>query len=549
MKLAKLLLIACLVCVCSVGFSAKFSETGGGISTVGTGGDYATLKEASRDFNYAPSWTSDWELRITSNLTESENVAFGRSGGTTYKLTIKLAPGVSNATIDFTQTADNPGWSGSLLIGTRYTTSTATADLFPMHNFTIDGYSADAPNNRGLTIQNATGTTGFPRPIRIFGDCDNVVIKNCIVKNRSTAAGGNDFTSRNDGTSNFIPDNGLIDNCTVECFGTVAAQGITSSASGTITTGNAQTGMTVQNSLIIARHRGIFLNQNAGGVIRNNIIRVNQTTSGYSSSGISHLASNATTGWTMEIYNNTLDQLATANFSTGQGMTAIEITGGPASPNVGTYRVYNNMICGFSYPSGTGVDQIYRAINSGSASVYFYIYNNSIFMPHFERVSGATVGRVGAILLASSTNNLTCDVKNNMICIKQTNGIGIWRNNSTGFTSNYNNLHAASGTIFGRLVGTNYGTLSAWQTGTGQDLNSYDKDPTVAQPPYSGKWASATNLHFDAQPGPIPGWATGIPITGITFDIDGDARGTNYPMKGCDDSPSLPVTLDMLVVE
>ncbi|MCX7767306.1 MAG: hypothetical protein N2246_11435, partial [Candidatus Sumerlaeia bacterium] len=85
--------------------------------------------------------------------------------------------------------------------------------------------------------------------------------------------------------------------------------------------------------------------------------------------------------------------------------------------------------------------------------------------------------------------------------------------------------------------------------------NSYAVDPTVAQFPYTGKWINPTgakadpDLHFDMPPGPVPGWATGTPISGITKDIDGDNRGVFNPMKGCDDGASLPVTIEWSVVD
>lgn len=546
----KILFIACLVCVCSFAFAKKLSDppAGQGTSTVGTGGDYASLAEAAADFvGLAGGLTGNWTVEILNDLTEPNNIPFGNATNG-YTITIKPATGVT-ATVTFTQTTD-PTVSGHFVIGV--TSLTNLDAVAPTHNVIIDG-SNSGGTTKDLTFQNSNASIANARVIRVFGNSDNVVIKNCIIKNRSTASSATyavDYTTRQTAGGPSIPDNGLIDNCTIESISAGAAQGIQFGVSGTIPAGNAQTGMTVQNCIITARSRGIFLNQNAGAIIRNNIIRINQISGGFSSVGIFHNSSNGTTGWTMEIYNNILDQLATANTTAGNyGITAMELSGGAASPNVGTYKVYNNMICGFSYPSGSAVDQLYRGIRTGSASVYLDIYNNSIYMPHFDVVSGATAGNAGAIILVSASNTLACNVKNNMICIKQANGIGILKGTNTGFSSDYNNVYASSSTIFGRLGSTNYNTLSDWQSGTGQDANSTDKDPTVAQPPYSGKWVSGTNLHFDAQPGPIPGWATGIPISGITFDIDGDTRGTNYPMKGCDDSPSLPVTLDMVVVE
>lgn len=551
MKVVKLLFIACLVCVCSVGFSAKFSQTGGGVSTVGTGGDYATLKEASRDFNYAPSWTSDWTLLILSDLTENENVAFGRPGGTTYKVTIKPNTGVT-PTINFNQTADNTGFSGHLLIGLMFTTSTATADLYSMHYFTIDGSNAGT-NSKDLTLQNSTGSVTNAYIIRVVGNSDNVTIKNCIIKDRtsSTSAYAVVITTRNDGTTDFVPDNNKISNCTIECTGGQANEGIRTNNSGTLTSGVAQTGLVIEDCLITARHRGIFLNQTADAIIRRNTVRIIQTSSGMDSYAIWHNGCNGATGWTMNIYSNIIDQLQTANATAGAyGVTGICAAGAATSGAPPTYNIYNNMICGFNFTAGTDIDMNYRGIRVGSNNCNTNIYYNSIYMPDFPNVLPSTANeRTSAIAVSGSGFTGTANIRNNMIYMGQQSGIGIHKENTTGFNSDYNNIYVAANAYYGRYNNTDYATLSNWQTGTGKDANSDDEDPTVAHAPYSGKWTSTTNLHFDAQPGPIPGWATGIPISGITFDIDGDTRGTNYPMKGCDDSPSLPVTLDMVVVE
>lgn len=102
---------------------------------------------------------------------------------------------------------------------------------------------------------------------------------------------------------------------------------------------------------------------------------------------------------------------------------------------------------------------------------------------------------------------------------------------NSSYSSNYNNLYAIDGHV-GRIGANNQTTLSAWQSVSGKDLNSF-----VIKPYFN----SNTDLHtFN---GMLNGLAT--PITSITTDIDGDPRDPVNPDPGADefDPPAIDVAL------
>jgi len=93
-------------------------------------------------------------------------------------------------------------------------------------------------------------------------------------------------------------------------------------------------------------------------------------------------------------------------------------------------------------------------------------------------------------------------------------------------TSNYNDWYSSGGSNYLSWNGTNYSTLSTFQTASGKDANSLSANPD---------FYSVTNLHAD---GPKI-YKAGTPVSSVTDDIDGKTRSTTSPCMGADEF-SLP---------
>ncbi len=499
-----------------------------GAAGTGPGGsdpNFASLKAACDTLN-ASNVSANTVFYITSNLVEPTNVSIGINPGA---FTVTFKPYTATVdTISFTQTADNTGVSGAWVFGTPslLITSATNYGLVTTNNIVIDGSNTDNGTTRDLVIQTAVGINGNTNPIRIIGDVNNCTIKNVVVRANQSVSYAISITNRNFSSTNWTPDNILVDNCSITNTVGSAGQGIAISNSGTPTA--FPNGMVFRNNDILGRTRGIFLNYAGNTDIYNNNIEVNQTGSGFLSTAILGLIIGDTSNVT-NIYNNQLTLLSTANSSAGEyGIVGIE------AGSRGTYNIYNNMISGFSATTVTA-NPNFRLIGVKvqAAAVKANIFFNSVYMPNLSIVQGT-----GTILYTGFYfANGTIDLRNNIVHSDETDFATycIYRTGTSGvLLSDYNDFYVAD--TVGNIGYWNNAvtkTFSDWQTASNLDVNSLN----VAAP-----FTSANDLH-------IPdGTATmlesaGTPIALVTNDIDGDVRSLSTPDIGADEFAGLPMIL------
>ena len=537
--LIAVIMISALMVVPSMAKKYSAAPSGQGVSTIGTGGDYATIKDASLDFNTTAN-TGNWTMQILSDLTEPANVAFGNNVVSSNTILLVPATGVT-ATVTFTTTADNTGPSGSFMVGTN---SLDAYSLFTVNNFIIDG-SNNGSTTRNLTFQTVTSCAGYVYLIRGVGAAFGFTIKNCnLIANGGTATSeyGVQMGVRKVGTEVMAPNNFKVLNCYIVSTQFWAAQGIGFGFTGLVAaTDSVINGYEIRDNTILVRTRGIFINGGLSGSIVNNTIRDRQTDTGYSSSGIWHYSTNGRTDYTMNIIGNKIDSLVSANSSAGSyGLVAVDIgiTGG-------TYNVYNNMIGGYSYINSAATTNMqFRGIVSGAGGISYYnIMNNSIDLPINPVLAAESANQCFGIGFTSSAFTGVVTTLNNIVRIGQPGGACLF-SATTSFSSlasDYNDFYPASGAIVANipLLSGVYTNLAAWQGALGKDANSQSVDPYVTSP---SKWVSLYDLHFNpyvatASASPL---TAGTPIAWITTDIDGQARSGSAPWKGADELVTLP---------
>jgi hypothetical protein len=135
------------------------------------------------------------------------------------------------------------------------------------------------------------------------------------------------------------------------------------------------------------------------------------------------------------------------------------------------------------------------------------IYFNSIW------IVGPNNGASRGITITNSSNAV---LRNNSV-VNASGGYAMWAAASnTISSSNYNNFYSSGGNqIYG--FGTNYTSVSAWNSGTGHDANS-----TSANANYM--------TAYEMRPNHIALDSTGTPITGFNTDIEGVTRGARPDM-------------------
>lgn len=557
MKFARMCATLALAIAASTAMGATFSANNGGAigtsSTIGTvgGEDYSSLLAAATDFStFAGSVAANYTFFITSNLDEPTNLSWIKDTNG-FSITVKPAISVT-PTITFQQTADNAGTSGHWLIGTNTLVVEAQT---PTKNFIIDGSNTDGGTTRDLTITNVASASTNSVLVQLRGDHDNYQIKNCIITQNSTFATTSGVSAiirtAIGSTTVQSPDNGLIKNNII----TVAApgsnsdkRGINLSSSGTVPAGNSIQNTTIEGNLVTARQRPIFMNLVGSTTIRNNTIRVVATNAaGFLGTAINHNLANSG-GWTMNITGNVVDQLATVDTSTN-GIRGIQLTPSDSSTttNNGTYNVWNNVVTGFSFTATAAstattaniggivvggsiptmnINVWNNSVNIASNNVYTAISTGNYFRHHGIGVFGGGVHAV--------------NVRNNVVRVDTTRGsayayvssfpTAAWQAGTPNFNVGFN---AASGGAMIQTGATFYTSFSAFTTTfAGRETDAVTKDPLAAgTAPYNGTWTSASDLHWNGD----PGIAAGTPIGAVTVDIDGQTRNTVQPYRGADE--------------
>lgn len=506
-----------------VSLSGNYYIGAPGTGPGGTNPTFSSLKAAIDSINNS-TFSGDCTFYITSNLSEAKNMGLGINPDP-YKITFKPLAGTVD-TVTFAQTTDNAGASGGWLIGIKDLVS-STYPSITTKNITIDGSNAVNGTSRDLVFRTLSTTHTNTYPFRLFGDINNITVKNIVVVTGQSVSYGMLITNRLYSAVNYTPNNVTINNCDVTNKISLTGQGIAISNSGTATA--FPTGIVISNNIINATTRGIFLNYAGNTDIFGNTITIDQKTTGYLSSYIyCYVIGNATTtNFVTNIYNNKMTSINSANAAASNGIYGIWIN------TRGVFNIYNNFIAGFN-PTTTAANPnfILQAIRVDNLEAKANIIYNSIYIPDFAFTTGTGKLFVAGLYISNGADT----VMNNIIHVAKTvdSTYAIYRAGTAGTLYSNNNLlytPSALGMI-GYFSNAATKTLSDWQTASAGDANSISYDPLLK---------SATDLHLSG-PATAP-MGKGAPISWITKDIDGDVRD-NPSEIGADEIPGMtPVEL------
>lgn len=575
-----------LLLVAQMAAGATFSGNNGGLlgnsSVINSdnSGDYVSLQAAALDFTASTATVNgDYTFYIASDLSEPNQCAFGKNTNG-YTVTLKPAPGIT-PTITFTGTTQNnnsgtfsqtAGCPGQIIIGLKDLTNNATAlntGMVPTDNFEIDGSNTVSGTTRDLTVFTPANGLINSRSIHVLGS-NNFVVKNCNIVNQ---AGGPAFgvyvvtykipiSSSAATTAVYTPTGSVVDNCYISVNnGSSAAIYFNGLFDGQVTanpTANGfpanvgASGYIIRNNVVQGMNRTIALNYALSGDIYGNTCSGHSASSAFSGigcSGIAHINSIGSTGWTINIYNNIVSGL----LSTSSNGEAGIVLGVSTDTGSGTYNVYNNAIAGLA-DSQVGVNAVHNGILARSATSIFNILHNSI---NVIDVSGLTSSGDNAAAIAitagASRTTATTVLKNNLIRTAQHGGSGLdyTPTSAANLTTDGNDVFTSApsngGTTpkFGRFGGADEAALSDWQLATAKEANGKTLDPAATS---GSSWSSvsATNLHFSPS-GVPPVGLVGVTGTGITTDIDSQTRSASSPIAGADEiAPNItysPTTL------
>lgn len=492
-----------------------------GIVTIGSGGTYPTLTGVGGLFESINNGGLSGNLTATilGNITETgatalNSITYGCASY--YSLTIKPATGIT------------PTLSG--------TSTTSLIKLNGADYVTIDGSNSGGTTRDMTIVNNSTGTSSAVVWIANASSTDGAshnTVKNCningnsptttliaLVSSSGTAVGAVAETAN---SHNTYQNNAV----STASYG-IAVVGSSAGDSSVVITGNAIGSATPANKI---GYRGIFVSNQSNFSVTDNAVMGVTIASTSTASGIIVLG--AISGGTIEA--NKISDIKNTNTG-GYGSNGILLNATSTASNI---TVSNNMIwdiAGYGYLLDGVGDNGYGIIvdNGGGYNIYY----NTVVMNTNQTANGlpAAFNVTSGVTVSNALN-----VRNNIFVNTQSVGTErfsvICNASNTVFSDiDYNLYYVDTAPNMGYL-GANIDSLSAWQTATGKDVHSISVAPV---------FASATDVHLVVSSN-CDIDHKGVPIAGITMDIDNDTRDVTNPDIGADEifnpNPVLSSTL------
>lgn len=534
--------------------SGAYNGWGPGISTIGTAGDYPTLRSACEAISTCPLTGSDWTFLIISDLPDTPRCYLSQYDTNGHKIVMRPAPGLSPVISFTTIPASGPLPMGHWNIGIDRSADPYRYNTISTENIIIDGCNTPGGTTRNLTMRNVQRQGYATTLLQAVGDCNHIRVQNCILQNNAIASSGNcaaitvaSHVSMSGVLS--VPDDCTVEGCDVVSSGSAGSSGITFPQFSDYGAqqrypASASTDIAVRRNQVSAAYSAITVGYVTNCDVDNNTVRVNQNYGYNGGVAIAYSLGNsygATYPGTrvnnarVNISGNNIQQVRASN-SSGSSITGIQIDNSGSSC---TYNIVNNMIGGMmlaynSPASCYGLAGI--RVNSASNSRFNIQHNSIHILASQAQIYGLNPDNCCGISFANGSFFGTADIRNNVMRIAQPNASALQFTGSSGqLTSDYNDLCVpGAGSILARRNWTSYTTLSDWQGYSLQDSHSITLDPadTSATAHWKTSEAEQSDLHFTAHPGRA---FLGTPIAEVLYDIDGELRSPSAPLMGADE--------------
>lgn len=445
-----------------------------------------------------------------------------------------------------------PGASLTLGVTIRpaagYTAVTTIAGLASPNQFaialngcqfvTLDGRSGGVGSNRDWTIS-CTGSTNGQSAIRFLntpGSTSNNTIKFCNLIAEATGT-TSAIVAITTGTTPNLYQNNTIEYNLIESGATIRGYAV---SFGYSVTGQLHTGNLLRHNIIRKfNDNGIRITGTVPGleVYGNEIYFTAAQTSSTSLTGIHFGSTSSNTAGGVKIHSNKIyDLITTTTGVTIRGFYQFSsaFTGEPV-------RFYNNFIALgkdlTSNPIIYGID-----INTSATGTPTHILYNSVFI---SGSSSATANN--SMAFRRSLADLMIDVRNNSFYNTRSNTGGTGTHWAIGLSSavvgtiNNNNYFAdGTGGVLGtttNLAAGNQTTIAGWKSVVTVDNNSVSQTPNYVAPLSTPPDLKInTSIATQLESG-------GVPIVGISNDIDGDLRHSSFPDIGADEFAGIPLDL------
>ncbi len=497
-----------LLFILALSSTTIFAQLTGTKTIGGTSPDYVTIKAALQDLQ-AQGVTAPGVTFLIRDGVYNEDSLVIRTSTTTADAPIVIKPD-AGATVTINVMPPSTSFDFAIKVdSTQYVT--------------ING-SNNNSSSRDLTI-NALGVNGR-KGVWFNGNCSYGVIKNCIVTSAkdinppNTSCYGISFQK----SGNFYSDYLTIENNLVRYSYT----GIYILGAGSLIQNPVISG----NIIDSVANTGINISYAEYDLIYDNDINVMR-----GSASIIYGISLGTYTYKSRIYNNKihdLNQLSTASLIRGIYLNAGISTAGENS-------IFNNFLWNLNTPA-TGTGPINGIdVEGGNATYADTVAYNTV------NLTGTSNGvkRTSAFYKGNATGAVY--LVNNIFQNTRTDATGstttaVYKiNTNTTLISDHNNLYVGTpdDTHFTGAIGTaDYSTLDDWRAANNSDLSSFAENVP---------FISDTDLHVRTDV-PTQVESGGIPVNGLTTDIDGDIRNPLTPDVGADEGNFIPLDLTAPII-
>lgn len=468
--------------------------------TIGSGGTYATLTGSGGLFEALNNsgLTANINARIISTpITEPGTVALNAinytCGAGPFTLTIKPDAGVT-----------------AVLTGANATG--AVIKLNGADYITIDGLNSGG-SSLGIINTSATKTSAviWLASAGVNDGATNNTIRNCTIAgatNSTTLAGivAGSGIVLGDAAESANSTNTIQGNIIKTAQNGIYISGLIGALDQNWTVINNTIGSA--NAAEKMAYRGMFIGNAQNMNVSGNTIPGVASTSDCSSTMSGIQVGYAINGGS--IFNNIISDVKQNN-TQGWGSNGIFLAASSPASNL---NVYNNVIydvAGYGFAAVSSIDNGYGImVQSGGG---YYIRFNSIRLTNNQTDTASTTAAVN--ISGNITSTGTIEVRNNIFANTQSaaNRYAIYSSAANTAYSIINHNDYYSDGVLGYL-GSSRTTLAAWQTATGQDVNSVAANPL---------FINTTNLSLQVS---SPMVNAGITIVGITTDITGFIRST-----------------------
>ena len=516
--------------------SGTYYVTASGGSSPAPTREYATLTAALNAYNTSGLAGAVSFVLLDASYSSAETfpLVLNANGDASATNTLTIRPGAG-----VTATIAGSVATGAVLKlnGADYVTIDGSNAGTTSQNLTLTNTSATGSGNAVLWLAAASATDG----------ATNNVVKNTAITGNSGAGfpqftvfvggGGAGVTAPTTSTPASNSNNTLSNNVITRGYYGVFVFGVSATAldQGNAFTGNqigqaasgtgfgqeglravyqqglSVTGNDIQNltsSTATSNLYGIFLADSKGAVISRNAVH-----------GLSYSGTSTTKVWAI---NTSISAFVTA-----------------ANPSAN--RLDNNLVYGINSMATSGTWNTV-GLNLGGGYGDQIVYN-TVYLSGQLSAAGGTAGSAafanGNPSVTAVATNL--DVRNNIFSIIGGTGgttatplYAHYEYGSTvaGSTLNYNDLYAMAGAtglaVVGRLNSTDYATLAAWRTATGQEANSVSADPQFTQ---------TATAPYNLTPTAAALNNVGTPISGVTTDYAGTARSSTPDIGALEFTP------------